>query len=204
MPIYRIQQTIATVDNVNANYATNTWHFQGDDTSVFSPIVSAMVTFYNAVRPQMSALVRQNTHPYKIYDLADPEPRAPLVEGSWNFSSAPSGNPLPTEVSLCVSFQALKVSGEPQARRRGRIYLPFFNVSAIGSDGRPASGTITAVQSAADAFLTTSKAATTWQWIIRSPLVVAGGSVVENGWIDNEWDTQRRRGRVPVTRSVFV
>lgn len=204
MPIYRVQQSITTVDNVNANYATNTFHTLADDLTAAQLFVTNLQTFYNAVRPQFSNLVRQNGQNYKIYDMTDPTPRAPKIDSSFNFGAAPAGTPLPTEVALCVSFQGVKLSGVPQARRRGRVFLPFFNTTALGTDGRPVVGTLSAVQTAADALVTASKAATTWKWIVLSSIDPSGGSVVDNGWIDNEWDTQRRRGRLPVTRYVFA
>lgn len=203
MPVYRMQQAIETVDNVSANYATNTLHFLADSPAILPTITTLVTTFYTTIRPQFSALVRQTGHKYKWYDLADPQPRAPVLEGSWSFSSAPAGSALPPEVALCVSFQGEKISGQPQARRRGRIFLPFFNTTAGGADGRPATGTITQINGAADALLTASKAATTWTWIVLSALNPTDGAVVDNGWIDDEWDTQRRRGRVSVSRQVF-
>lgn len=204
MPFYRFQQTIQTTDNVAANYGTNTWHFFADNVAALSGVVTAVSTFYNNMRAFNSSLVRQNGHTYKIYDLADPEPRAPVVEGGWNYSVAPSGNPLPTEVALCLSFQAPKVSGTNQARRRNRIYFPFLNTTANASDGRPSSTIVGGLAAEGDTLLAASDAAGTWAWSIYSTQVPINTSPpVANGWCDNEWDTQRRRGRAATSRTIF-
>jgi len=204
MPLYRFQQTIKTTDNVAANYATNTWHFFADNTAALSGVVTAVTAFYNNMRSFVCDLVPQNGHTYKIYNMADPEPRAPVLEGGWNFSVAPAGAPLPPEVALCLSFQAVKLSGVSQARRRNRIYFPFFDTTSAGSLGRPSDTCVGALAAEGDTLLAASDAASTWAWTIFSsftPLIES--PPVANGWVDNEWDTQRRRGRVPTSRTIF-
>lgn len=203
MPAYRLQQTIATVDNTAANYATNTFHFIADDDTELPAIQTAVQAFYNTWRPEMNNLVRQNTHEYKFYNMSDPEPRAPVLEGSFNLTTAPAGTPLPTEVSLCLSFQGTKVSGEPQARRRGRVYLPFITSASMGSDARPDAGCITAAVNCGTNLLAASVAAAGWDWIVASTFDPISGAIVDNGWVDNEWDTQRRRGRVATARTTY-
>lgn len=202
MPFYRAQITLGSADNVAENYATNVLHFAASD-DAFLPLANpVIVAAYNSWRPQMSNLCRQNNHELKWYDLADPKPRAPIMETTFNLSSAPTGNPLPPEVSLCCSFQSPKSSGTPQARKRGRAYLPWPNVSAIGADGRPTSAAVAAAVAWGDGLLTASLATTEWAWIVYSTIAL-GGEEITNGWVDNEFDTQRRRGRDATTRSVF-
>lgn len=202
MGFYTLQQTIATADNTAANYATNTWHFEAEVAQDITNAQAAIQTFYASLSDRFSNLVRTNNHPWKIYDDTDPEPRAPIEEGSWNFSSVAGGNPLPTEISLVMSFQGEKVSGVPQARRRGRIYLPFIGSGQNGSDGRPSSTLIADVVAAGDALLTASNNAAGWTWLVFSR-VAPGYTAVTNGWVDNEWDVQRRRGRLATSRSTF-
>lgn len=202
MPIYRTQVTIATEDNLAANYATNTWHCLAPDAVELALWHSALVTFYQAIDNQMSILVRgTNGLMMKSYDLADPEPRAPVL--TFEADLSPAGPPLPTEVSLVLSFQADQTSGVRQARRRNRVYLPFLNTSANASDGRPLPGTITAIRGAAANLLQSSGPdQSSWQWVVYSP-TDNQIDLVNNGWIDNEWDTQRRRGRVATSRTTF-
>nr|CRY97788.1 hypothetical protein [uncultured prokaryote] len=203
MPYYTVQAVIPTVDNVAANYATNTWHFfaatVGDLTSVFT----ALQDFYIVWAANLSELVRQTNWEFKAYDDDDPEPRAPVDTFSFNLSGAPSGDSLPTEVALVMSFQADPVSGTPQARRRGRVYLPFLDASTNDTTARPSSALLSAVETAGQGLLDDSIAGDPdWRWVTRSK-VAPGYATVTNGWIDNEWDTQRRRGRDATSRSVF-
>jgi hypothetical protein len=101
-----------------------------------------------------------------------------------------------------LSFQGTPLSGTPQSRRRGRIYFGPFRTSGLNTQGRPAAGLITSLVNAGDALLAASDAAANWQWVIWSP--TTGLEVgVANGWVDDEFDTQRRRGRVPTARTTF-
>jgi hypothetical protein len=202
MGFYTLQQTIATVDNTAANYATNTWHFEAEAGQDITNAQAAIQAFYVAISDRFGNIVRQNNHPWKIYDDTDPEPRAPISTGSFNLPVAPSLGSLPPEVTLVLSFQAVQLSGVPQARRRGRVFIPFLQSNASGSDGRPVAAVITDVRDAANTLLSASNSAAGWTWLTFSR-VAPGYATVVNGWVDNEWDTQRRRGRVPTSRTVW-
>lgn len=203
MPLYRTQATIRTADGISANYATNTWHCLAPDVVQLALWEAALTTFYQAVDVRIGTLAgTTNALQYKHYEVDDPEPRAPVLTGQASLS--PSGTPMPPEVALVLSFQADQASGVPQARRRNRIYLPFLNTGAAGTDGRPSSATVTDVVTAADALLAASGPTTAdWVWVVYSP---TDGlfEEVNNGWVDNEWDTQRRRGRKATSRTTFV
>ncbi len=202
MPNYRVQYTIETADSNAANFATNTLYASADGLVDLAGFTTQMDIFYNAVDVYFSPLVKAvNGLKYKIYDMADPEPRAPKTSGSTSLTLG-AGDALPPEIALCVSYQGTQVSGTSQARRRGRFYLPFFGENNAAGDGRPATAMVTAIVAAADALLTASKASSTWKWKVYSP--TSGAFIdVDNGWVDNEWDVQRRRGRIMTTRSTF-
>ncbi len=204
MPIYRTQVQIRTADDVPANYATNTWHCIAPDLVELALWEAALTTFYNAIDTYFSVLVKSgSTGMYmKHYDLEDPEPRAPVLEGPQSLTPN-SGLGLPTEVSLVMSFQAPRSSGVPQARRRNRIYIPFLTAATNTTDSRPSSALINAVDGAAQALLDASgPTSNDWQWVVYSP-TDNQIDLVDNGWIDNEWDTQRRRGRKMTSRTTF-
>lgn len=202
MVAYRLQIVLGTTDNNPANYITNTWHCAAIGDSEAGDFVTSVTAAYNEIRNQLSPDVRQTNHEYKLYDLTDPEPRAPVQEGTWSLASAPAGTALPPEVSLCLSYQAPKISGVPQARRRGRIYLGPFN-TASSSAGRPSATLITQTIALGQKVLDDGVAsAGDWNWAVYSS-ILGGTADVTNGWVDNEFDTQRRRGRVATTRTVF-
>lgn len=203
MPNYRSQFSINTADNIPANAATNTFHISAADVSNLEIANNAIRDFYLAIDSEFSSLARLTDGlTWKSYDLADPEPRAPVTMGSANLSLS-AGDPLPPEVALCVSFQAAPTSGVPQARRRNRIYLPFFKEAGNGADGRPTSTLIDTIVAAAEDLWDLSEASTDdWDWVVYSPTndTIYG---IDNGWVDNEWDTQRRRGRPSTSRTVW-
>jgi hypothetical protein len=147
--------------------------------------------------------MEQNNHTFEWYRESDTKPRAPIRITTWNLTASPTGNPLPSEVCLCMSFQATQVSGVPQARRRGRIFIGPLDVTSLETDGRPPSTARLAINNAGGALLDASQASTTWKWAVYSR-VLGTGSDVANGWVDNAFDIQRRRGIQPNLRSIFV
>lgn len=199
---YRTQMVLHTVDQTAENFVTNTWYFSALGLTELALATTALKTFYSDIQARYSNLIAQTGHELKSYDLADPEPRAPVLEESFAFGGAPSGASLPPEVALCLSFQADKMSGQPQARRRGRVYLgPFPGTD--NSAGRPSSACVNDIVAAADDLLTASNASGgDWNWMQHSTMS-SGLSLVTNGWVDDEWDTQRRRGRKRTARTVF-
>lgn len=202
MPFYQLQMTVIPTSNVLADAATNSWSCEADDRAAAELFKDAVVLFYQVARPWLAGTVRQNLHVWKIYDRADTPPRAPVSMGTWNFSTAPAGPPLPPEVAICCSFQGVPQSGVPQATRRGRIFLGPLDTITLDSNGRILSTCAVALAAGMDGLRTASIAAASWSWTIHS---TTRDSDVQpsNGWVDDEFDTQRRRGRVPTSRTVF-
>ena len=204
MPNVRCSVTLASSAGVLIDRPVNVWHFTSDKVpATNSAIFSALSTFYNGLSTRLSAGIAQNGHEVKMYDLGDPQPRAPFYTNTFNFTSAPTAAPLPAETALCLSFQGIRVSGQSQARRRGRIYIGPIGANQIDANGRPVSALITALVSAGNTLLTASLAAAEWNWCVYSTTDAAMVQVT-NGWVDNAWDTQRRRGVSASTRSTFA
>lgn len=161
---------------------------------------SALNTFYQAVDQYFSASF-SGLGTIKSYNRADPSPRVPVL--STDITITPGALSLPSEVAIVMSFQAVRLAGAPQARRRGRIYLgPLTSNAYDTATGRPADLATTAIQAAGDALVTASKATGAWQWQVWSEVNGSGASV-DNGWVDNAFDTQRRRGLRPTSRKLF-
>lgn len=203
MPNYRVQTVLKTTDGVPANFVTNTWYCNADDSPALGLFLGGVIDIYQAMVTYLSPLLEQNGHQNIVYDMADPEPRAPFTIQTWDLLTAPSGTALPTEVALCLSYQGAKVSGLPQSRRRGRVYIGPFDTTALGSDGRPDTAMVTALRNVAKDLLDASDLATTWRWQQFSR-VNDGFADVTDGWVDNEFDTQRRRGRPYTVRTAFT
>lgn len=210
MSVHAFQVSFPMDSNLPKDTVTNTWHFNhtGGVVSDYDNVRDMLADFYttdptgsaNSVQDYMTALIQSNAI-VRAYNLDDPKPRPPVYESTFAISGT-GGAVLPSEVALCMSYQSIKIAGESQARRRGRIYLGPFVQTANDSGGRPSSALITTVAKAARDLVVASDAATSWKWEIYSP--TSGNShQVYNGWVDNAWDTQRRRGLATTARTTW-
>jgi hypothetical protein len=107
----------------------------------------------------------------------------------------------PTEVALCLSYSAVDNAAGGK-RFRGRIYLPICALTL-----RPSAILINALLAFGGALGSVGLAGNT-TWLMRSAL--GSGSPIapvpvfrkiESISVDNEWDTQRRRGMRATVRS---
>lgn len=208
MPIYRAQVVIPADSGVSKDACVNNWGFFTADTSaaLVTAITTPLKNFYDSWANYRAGLMAWTGTRMKVYNLSDPLPRVPVADITLGLSSAEQTTNLPGECALCLSFQAQRISGQSQARRRGRVYLgPFGSVANVSSTGRPDSTMITTILAGAEA-LRTAMGSTIASWVVISqpkPTMPITSSVVTGGWIDNAWDTQRRRGLQPLTRTVF-
>lgn len=202
MAEYLAQMSLRMATNITADAAVNTLSFVGAGLPQdLVDIEAAVFSFYDDIVGIISQDVPQTGHTLKIYDRGDPVPRVPVVEVTYDFPSAPAGGSLPHQVAMCLSFQAVKLSGESQARRRGRIYVGPLDQAVCGTNGRPVSSAVTLLRNAGDALLTFTGTLSV-DWSIYSP-TNGFSSVVDNGWVDDQFDIQRRRAREAISRNVF-
>lgn len=205
MATIRAQVILHTDDATPANYITNNFAFTGTDpVPVLAGITTAIKDFYDDLPfSMMSTEMAASGHEVKYYDLPGPVPNYPIEEDTFNLAAAGTGTPLPQECAICLSFQGQRTPGFPQARRRGRVYLGNFGTSA-NTSGRPTASLITAISTAAATFKSNILALgddTVWSiWSVADQ----AGVPVDNGWIDNVWDTQRRRGLIETSRTTFA
>lgn len=166
-----------------------------------------------------------NSVTIKFYSHEDPVV-SPLIWGSpkqvrtFTLGSAASGLSLPGEVALVLTYHAdLTDIPEtqtnptpppaiirPAARRRGRLYLGPFNSTVLTEsagdlEGTPSAALINALIGAADALQTALPANTVWQ--VYSDAEVDNFPVV-GGWVDNAFDSQRRRGNLATARTTWT
>jgi len=143
----------------------------------------------------------------KVYNLGDPKPRPPILDVSLALATV-GGSPLPSEVAICLSFQAVKIAGTPQARRRGRIYLGPIRTAAVapGNVARVHGSAMGGIRSSAKKLILESNGAGHYPWVVQSGLDVDGQAptaLVDNGWVDDAFDTIRRRGEKATLRLTF-
>jgi hypothetical protein len=132
-----------------------------------------------------------------LYRLGDDTPREPT---EYTFAISPGMSaPFPNEVALCLSFFATR----NLPRRRGRIYFGPTGVGAqagspfTAGDSRPVPLLMTTLLNAGK--LLRDYALGLYPWAVLSQV---DGQLrpVTDLWVDNAWDTQRRRGVDPSTR----
>lgn len=207
MPTNLVQVVLPADSAIIADAIVNTFHFDtvaAQEEDDFDNIVSALESFYGELS-LASTLAPEAV--VKIYDLGEPTPRVPWATDALTLGSPSSTAPLPSEVALCLSYHALITSGGNPARKRGRVFLGPWAAQDCESAsaslyGRPKATTQQQLVDAAGALLAASNLTTAWSWVVYSPTDELARPVVA-GWVDNAWDTQRRRGIDPTLRTVF-
>jgi hypothetical protein len=161
---------------------------------------NSMGTFFSPYMMRAATLIG--------YDLLSPEPRTP-VPRAITLGGA-QGEGLPEEVALVLSTH-----GAPPitARRRGRVYFgPLTNGVSTVVDGsnttpsRPAQASAGQLVQAAVAFgtkMVTDSAVIGMPWCIRSTVPSENFVPITGGFVDNAWDTQRRRGPTTTARTLW-
>jgi hypothetical protein len=204
MTILRAQVILASDSGLPEDVCINTFHFDTGvvyDSASAQSVIDRVKVFYNAIQARLSATINPDTSRIKIYDLADPKPRVPKEDQSLGMTeTGPSS--MAREVALVMSFQAAKQSGVAQARRRNRVFLGPLSISGgvTDADYRPLPTVVAEITNAAAALKVNATFGTVW--VIRSQV---GNFVapVSDGWVDNAFDTQRRRGARPTARTLF-
>lgn len=201
---------------IPADDIVNTFNFVGTaDAVTMAPLAREMVrAFYNdlaslqtePVKNYLSGELNPSAAQIKIYDHADPEPRVPLYDGTLGVTGpAPVGTGnLPAEVAIALSYLAEQESGVPAGRRRGRIYIgPLRSGASEGSSAtttRPAGSALTNISRAAAEL---ASGPIGCRWAVYSRRDEAFRQIL-NGYLDNAFDTQRRRGPDTTSRVAFT
>jgi len=197
------QVILKTADAIPANYVTNTLSFDMTNSGTnFDAVTLNIKDFYDAIASQLfPSTIERDGHIIKWYLHGGPQPNYPQAETGFNLAAVPAGDPYPPEVALCLSFQATRIPGQEQRRKQGRIYLGHCKETA-GSGNRPSTTTRSTIATAAADFLTDVGTDSDGFWAVYSG---SNGSSTEvnNGWVDDVWDTQRRRGLETTSKTLW-
>lgn len=185
--------------NLPEDRIVNTFHFAtaGTYSTDLSTTVGLVESFYNDDAPTssigkyLSPWVQRDAE-LRAYDMDEDEPRVPFVTPI-TLDSVLSTSGLPEEVAVCLSYHGVTppaITG----RRRGRIYIGPLNLNCIDMataalPSRPNSGFMASLGYAAERL---SVAGTGWS--IRSTIPGESWTLINDGYVDNAFDTQRRRG----------
>jgi hypothetical protein len=161
--------------------------FPGDDptwTDLADDLADGLNTWADTLKRQLTV---------KLYDIAGTKPNRPKATAVRDVGHIDE-SPFPRELALCLSFY-----GGPNApKNRGRLYVPLQFFSSTNPGPRPTPTHRTKVGDLAAIFAGLGGIGV--DWIVWSPTVDAA-TAVENWFVDDEWDVQRRRGLRPTTRT---
>lgn len=221
MAIILTQVVFSKTSGIPADQVVNTFHHS---TAVAVPTAAELdalhaqiVDFYvgpTGPSPQVQSFLSRflaSTVNVKSYNLSLPIPRSPIKVSTFGITPS-TATPLPSEVAAVLSYRSEPASGVPLASSRGRLYIGPLSTTAqdVGSvDVTLNAGIRTGLGSAAIRMVNAGKTGTQPVWVVFSPTRRARGQspdalAVSRGFIDDAFDTQRRRGPKPSVRSVWV
>jgi hypothetical protein len=208
-PILKYVVRIQKISNIAADQVMNTWYT--DSVTTPTATYAALTTFYDAWISTYGGGSIGSTAYVDRYQM--PAVRGPLgvpLETHTMALSSPGvSTPWPDEVATTISFHSDYTgvpehgpgATRPRATLRGRIYLGPLNTAAgevttSANETRPAAAFLANLKT----YLTAFHTAVSWvQWSNKNweALPVVGG------WIDNAFDTQRRRGPAATARTLW-
>lgn len=133
----------------------------------------------------------------KAYDCEGTKPVYPAATKILNPGTTMATSTYPREIALCLSFY--NVHNAP--RMRGRLYIPLAWMNSVtGPPGeRPSAAYIAKVAGLATSLQ--SLGGIDDDWSVWSGIDKVARKVT-NWFVDDEWDTQRRRGLRSTSRTV--
>ncbi len=148
---------------------------------------------------QLGSVIDKPVCEARSYKLGDTVPRQPTTS-FYNLGPVSANDPLPSEVAVCASFY----SQRNLPRRRGRVFVGPWNASIVTRDtdtgvARLANNIITALRTSM-VRLAGSAPQQGLRWCVLSQTDAALYDITA-GWVDNAFDTQRRRGETASSRS---
>jgi hypothetical protein len=214
MANYKVQVTLNHDSALPEDQVVNTWHVSGTVApSEWTAIRNRFTDFYGAAGTGMSntimarlSSVLDGTGRFRAYNLADPLPRVPVHDGTFT-GLVPGGTALPSEAACCLSYKAAGVSGTNSARRRNRVYIGPLAQSAMASTTNPMidSAFRTDLTKALQILKTAIQTATSGLATLVGFSPTDGVSwTIDQAWVDDAPDTQRRRGKSPTTRTTLA
>lgn len=221
MPMIRVTAKMPYTGGLSRDVTENTFSFFGD--TAFSPTLATTLTnrvkdFYNtaalggashSVSYYMSPIISRASNAC-TFVVAETNVATGLqvgdsIEVPWTLGGGElSASSLPLECAVCVSYSGHPDGGSlPKGRRRGRIYLGPLTITTLSQFTDPSVATTFRNEAAAAAAALASSADVDGAWVVWSRAANAVTGISE-GYIDNEFDTQRRRGNDPTQRTTWV
>lgn len=207
---WQVRITMPYITGLPRDCAINTFSvISVDDPPVLTPFsrfytvpdVGGGATLGSMMSNQISRTPNACTVEAYAIDLATGATGFPVSSVNFSMPAASSGDDLPLEQSICTSIAAAAPSGVNPARRRGRVFVGPFNIN-IGNGLRVQPGTrtqfATITKRLLDEVLANGDALSIWSRADHALYPVI------RGWVDNDWDTQRRRQEDASARTTWT
>lgn len=193
---------------VGGDVVMNTFCFRNDDEGTTSAAVAdhlrdLLDSFYgdgSTGTDTAGAILANTLHSltYVIYDLGDPDAGA-LERPSLTYTTTGStaGAQAPPDLALVVSWR----TAQRGQAFRGRTYIGPLEGTVVADTGRPIQTALDALAGAAPLLIGNPLTRVATLCILSRTRGVA--TPVTGGYVDNAFDTQRRRDSGPSARSTF-
>lgn len=207
----RCQVTFQGASELPEDQYVNTFHVESAAATLdlaAADIHPLLTDFYTDVQvtlalSQYLSQYLSRTVTVKYYNLAQAEPRVPVTD-TFTMAAAGITSELPMECAVVLSLR-----GAPPVtpRRRGRLFIGPLSTGAITDGTATDPPTVSAdfrgdlAAAAQDLKNGLISLGLDNRWVIRSTVPAVNYVPVEGGWIDNDFDTQRRRGPRASTRT---
>lgn len=226
VPTYRVAVTLHKKSGIPADSSMNVWHFIAPSgaptTPQFGDMMNIIKDFYDNLSFELSSTHAGGATPIFIEftKLTAEKPAAgsglgpPIINGAVAWQTVPAQNGYPAEVCTCVSLDGTTTSDSeggttgphPAARKRNRKYIGPLATGVGAPDAttnevRPTVTWRTQLAQAVLDILITKALTKGWSLVGFSPKNWQTFPV-HNVWVDNAFDTQRRRGEAPSIHTV--
>lgn len=202
MAFIRTQVRLKRVGALPEDDIVNTWHVDSDNaaSAVIEDWHDRLQLFYEQMSAEVFSPLLTGDISMASYNLEDDEPRVPFATREDDMGT-PTGQPLPAEVAACLSMRAEYESGVNRARRRGRIFLGPCKATIATAEGPDvrinSSGYQAIIEAAQDLSVAPAGGARMAVYSRRedqTETLADSFNDVVAFWVDNAFDTQRRRG----------
>lgn len=204
----RVQVVLPYVSFLPEDVAVNTLHFAVDDAvwgTAGASILAQVEAFFNddtglAYEPALMVgdIVARDTDvcEVKVYEETGSAPTGPpQYVGYFTMGAPVGGNSMPLECALCSSYYGDPAGAVRASRRRNRFFFGPLTLTVLANEGVPEPDAVEVLALATQRLEGANSAVAAM--VGYSPTDEEQFPII-GGWVDNEFDTQRRR-QIPAT-----
>lgn len=187
---------------VTADTVTNTftWVSAGEPSSgQFDTVRDAIKSFYSSLKPYMTPAINWAAVRMVTECLDDVKPRVARRDETVTVTGTEGTDPGPAELAICLSFRKTPASGTNPRRRRGRVYLGPWSASNVGG-ARPSHTLASVILGAASTLDSAISGIGSGWYLAIGHADESAGYDIDEFYVDDAWDIQRRRGLKPSTK----